>query len=274
MNILLTNDDGYQAEGLKVLEETLLAFGHKVWVCAPFVERSGQSHAMTLKDKVTFTRYDEYHYYCSGTPADCVLYGVMGKVVDVEFDLIVSGINHDYNASTGILYSGTVGAAREATLRNHKAIAISAHLDEDINKFPFKEAATFLAENLEEFMSFCTPNVLLNINVPPKTDGRWEVADVGHLEFFDVIEKGNATNNKEQNSGKVDNNGLYIGSSLELKLNYGSGDLPRLIGNTIDVDLSILNKGIIAVSPLYIHPVIDHEVAKKLKEYQRESNGS
>jgi len=98
---------------------------------------------------------------------------------------------------------------------------------------------------------------------------------VGHLEFFDVIEKGNATNNnKEQNNGKVDSNGLYIGSSLELKLNYGSGDLPRLIGNTIDADLAILNKGIISVSPLYIHPVIDQKVAKKLREYQRESNGS
>ena len=127
MIILLTNDDGYQAEGISVLETVLAEAGHEVWVCAPSDQRSAQSHAMTLKGKIRFIRFDARHYHCSGTPADCILYGLNGGALPVAPDVVVSGINHGYNASTDILYSGTVGAASEAALRGIPAIAISAN---------------------------------------------------------------------------------------------------------------------------------------------------
>ncbi|MGI6433358.1 MAG: 5'/3'-nucleotidase SurE [Sphaerochaetaceae bacterium] len=153
MIILLTNDDGFQAEGLNTLEMVLAQAGHQIWVCAPSEERSAQSHAMTLKGRVRFVRYDERHYQCSGTPADCMLYGLHGEALPVTPDLIISGINHGYNASTDILYSGTVGAAREAALRGYPAIAISARRNKDTNLYPFYEAATFLADHLDTFFS-------------------------------------------------------------------------------------------------------------------------
>ena len=181
MVILLTNDDGYQAEGLLVLENVLQRFGHEVWICAPSEQRSAQSHAMTLRGKVRIVRYDQRHYHCSGTPADCILYGLSGGALPVTPDLVISGINHGYNASTDILYSGTIGAAKEAILRGLKAIAISARMDKTTGIYPFEQGATFIAGHLDQFLPLCTNDVLLNINVPPHSSGRWPTGRIGIL---------------------------------------------------------------------------------------------
>ena len=98
---------------------------------------------MTLRGKVKFVRFGEQHYHCSGSPADCILYGLAGGPVPVRPDLVVSGINHGYNASTDIIYSGTVGAASEAALRGLPSIAISARSDRNTANSPFMKRRRF-----------------------------------------------------------------------------------------------------------------------------------
>ena len=271
MVVLVTNDDGYQADGITTLEKKLVESGHEVWLCAPTSERSAQSHAMTFHGKVTFVRYDERHYHCSGSPADCVLYGLGGKALPVIPDVVISGINHGYNASTDILYSGTVGAASEAALRGYPAIAISARRDRQTNVYPFEEAAQFLVDNLPWLMSYCTSEVILNINVPPRPNGQWRVGMLGHLEYFDFME---SSSSKKKTS--------YDVSATKLGLAYGNANHLSAIGEEVtlslsnhvppelkqedpEVDYRLLSRGYISVTPLSVHPAVDFETAQELR---------
>lgn len=273
MIIVLTNDDGYQAEGLQTLESLLSQAGHEVWVCAPYEQRSAQSHAMTLKGNIRFTRYGVRHYYCNGTPVDCILYGLSGKVLPVIPDIVISGINHGYNASTDILYSATVAAASEAALRGLRAMAVSARGDRQTGKFPFREAARFVIDHLECFLDFCTPDVILNINVPPHATGQWRVALIGQLEYFDVAEHSSTSKSTSFDASSTrlglaygdraeDANGAVIGDEITFSLR---SDLPPTLRKAShDVDYHILSEGYISVTPLQVHPAIHEPTYRKL----------
>lgn len=278
MIILLTNDDGYQSAGITTLETVLLEAGHEVWVCAPSDQRSAQSHAMTLKGKIKFIRYDARHYHCSGTPADCVLYGLNGNALPVVPDVVISGINHGYNASTDILYSGTVGAASEAALRGIPAIAISARADKHSGEYPFVEAATFLAENLSSFLPLCTRQVLLNINVPPTPNGEWKVGMIGQLEYFDVVERSSSARSTSYDASStklglaygddtVDANGIEIGDEMTLTLKTEVP--PELVRTEMESDYQLLGEHYISVTPIMVHPVVDMETVKSLELLRR-----
>lgn len=128
MNILVVNDDGYQAEGLGILVRALTPFGN-VYVSAPKTHQSAKSHAITIKSRIeTFVTEPIFGSRATlvvdGTPADAVRLGV--KVFDIDFDLVVAGINYGANIAKDILYSGTVAAALEAKILGIDAIAISA----------------------------------------------------------------------------------------------------------------------------------------------------
>ncbi len=114
MNILLSNDDGYKALGIRVLEDVLSEAGHDVYVSAPDSEQSGKSHAMTIRGRIVVTEYAPKHFHVSGTPADCIVYSHRCSLFPIPFDVVISGINHGYNLSTDIIYSGTCAAARQA----------------------------------------------------------------------------------------------------------------------------------------------------------------
>jgi 5'-nucleotidase len=282
MIIVLTNDDGYQSEGITTLEEVLVKAGHEVWVCAPTDERSAQSHAMTLKGKVRFTRYAKQHYHCSGTPADCILYGMHGEAIPVKPDVVISGINHGYNASTDILYSGTVGAASEAALRGYKAIAISARRNYENDVYPFTQAATFLAENLEVFLELCSEEVILNINVPPIPNGKWAIGQVGELVYLDVAERSTSLKRTSYDASSTrvglaygdvepDINGVSIGDELTLSLK--GVENPSLKNDDDLADYKLLSKGYISVTPLQVQPMVDVETVKKLEKLLEDSNG-
>ena len=129
MRILVTNDDGIDAEGLAVLvqflsDESYGGKGREIVVLAPEAERSGVSHAMTLRRPTKVRKLNEGYYSCSGTPADCVIVAGLG-VLPWMPDLVVSGINRGPNMGTDIVYSGTCGAARQAALAGVPAIAVS-----------------------------------------------------------------------------------------------------------------------------------------------------
>ncbi|MFV8756113.1 5'/3'-nucleotidase SurE [Nannocystaceae bacterium ST9] len=124
--ILVSNDDGIRAPGLRVLAEVAAEFGEVV-VCAPTEERSGYSHAISLRSSLRSERAPEFGpnwYAVSGTPVDCVYLASLHLCERVP-ELVLSGINPGYNLGADVFYSGTVGAAREGRIRGATAMALS-----------------------------------------------------------------------------------------------------------------------------------------------------
>ena len=123
MKILISNDDGYRAEGLQHLVAALKSVG-TLTVVAPERNRSGASNSLTLDVPLRVTRYDEDQYYINGTPTDCVHMAISG-LFEQEHDMVVSGINDGANLGDDTLYSGTVAAAVEGRFLGLPAIAVS-----------------------------------------------------------------------------------------------------------------------------------------------------
>jgi 5'-nucleotidase len=123
MKILLTNDDGYDAKNIKTIYKKL-SKNHEVWIVAPKNNCSGMSAAISYLNEIEVTKIDERIYAVDGTPADCSYLGLL-SIVDFEFDIVVSGINHGANIGNDVLYSGTVGAAVGGRNLKYPPIAIS-----------------------------------------------------------------------------------------------------------------------------------------------------
>jgi 5'-nucleotidase len=166
--ILVTNDDGINAPGLKALVEVAKELG-KVIVVAPDSPQSAQGHAITLKDPLRLNKVSLFEdieaWESSGTPADCVKLAKHIVLHQREADLCVSGINHGSNASINILYSGTMSAAMEASLEGINSIGFSL-LDYSWNA-DFEQAKPYIRQImefvLEHGMKDCK---LLNVNIP------------------------------------------------------------------------------------------------------------
>lgn len=162
--ILITNDDGIDAGGIRQLAETAKAFG-EVWVVAPESQRSGKSHSVTYLEPLYVRERPGYMdgvkaYECSGVPVDCVRVGI--HLLGRKPDVVLSGINSGYNISGDIQYSGTAGAALEAAFWGIHAIALSqANLD----YHPVTDR--YLRELIGEYMDKPLPqNTVWNINFP------------------------------------------------------------------------------------------------------------
>ena len=162
MRLLLTNDDGFAAEGINALVAALDP-DHEVWVVAPESEKSGGSHSVTLWDALRVRSRGKRRYACRGTPVDCVMVGVLG-IVEGRIDLILSGINHGPNLGTDILFSGTAAGAREGALMGIPSVALSA--GSYTAPFGFGPIAAFAARNLDLFRELGTDDHFLNINFP------------------------------------------------------------------------------------------------------------
>lgn len=190
MRILLVNDDGYRALGINALDEVLTERGHTVSVIAPESEQSGKSHSMSILGTCYATEYGKNRYYMTGSPADCVIYGVKSGLLGMDIDLVISGINHGYNLSSDIIYSGTCAAARQAVLYGYKAIAISRYVKHAFinEKSYFTEAAEFLADNLDLFVDSLDSDDFLNINIPFVFNGKGREASIGEIRYNDEFD--------------------------------------------------------------------------------------
>jgi len=124
MKILVSNDDGWDAPGIKLLESVLEEVA-EIWTVAPATPQSGISHQMTFERPMKLTRYADRRYHLDGTPADCARVGL--TQLDEDFDWVFSGVNNGGNLGVDFYISGTVAAAREATFFGKKAVAISQH---------------------------------------------------------------------------------------------------------------------------------------------------
>jgi 5'-nucleotidase len=160
--LLLTNDDGIHAPGLKALEDALVTLG-EVMVVAPEREMSGASQSLTLHSPLRIEQYDQRHFSVSGTPADAVILA-FNRLLPEPPDLVVSGINPGGNMGENVVYSGTVAAAMEATLHGVPAIAMSLASRQALD---FRVAASFAREIAARVLAEgLPPNVMLNVNVP------------------------------------------------------------------------------------------------------------
>ncbi len=162
MKILLSNDDGYRAGGLRCLARSVAEVADIVTV-APDRDRSGASNSLTLDSPLRVTEVGEDEYSVNGTPTDCVHLAVTG-LLEVEPDMVISGINHGANLGDDVLYSGTVAAAMEGRFLGLPAIAVS--LVQKGNGH-FDTAAAVIRLLLEKMDAEPLPaTTILNINVP------------------------------------------------------------------------------------------------------------
>lgn len=161
MRILVSNDDGVHAEGIRALSEALAACG-EVIVVAPDRNRSGASHSLTLEVPLRVTRIAETGYHAvKGTPTDCVHLAV-NELVRPEPDMVVAGINHGANLGDDVIYSGTVAAATEGRHLGFPSLAISL-----VGKTHFATAAHYAAQLVRGMMVHPLPaDQILNVNVP------------------------------------------------------------------------------------------------------------
>src|SRR5690606_26329178 len=124
MRVLVSNDDGVDAPGIKVLAEELRNAGHEVTVVAPDRDRSGASNSLTLDRPVRLRRIDHYTCAVAGTPTDCV-HLALTSMLEYEPDIVVSGINNAANLGDDVIYSGTVSAAMEGRFLGLPSVAVS-----------------------------------------------------------------------------------------------------------------------------------------------------
>jgi 5'-nucleotidase len=165
--ILITNDDGSTAKGIKVLTNLMMQIGDVV-VMAPDGPRSGQSNALTVEKPIRFKKVEDkpglIRYICTGTPTDCVKLA-FNEILDEKPDLLVSGINHGSNAAINVIYSGTMGAVLEGCENDVPSIGFSiSNFDPDAD---FSEFEPYIIEVTKQVLEHGLPyGLCLNVNSP------------------------------------------------------------------------------------------------------------
>ena len=225
--ILVSNDDGYRARGLKLLAEALSPHADVV-VCAPEVEQSAASHALSLHRPLRLFAHDPGVFSVDGTPADCVYVALYAetRVLGRRPDVVVSGVNHGVNLGDDVFYSGTVAAAREAALKGIPALAVSAARDADLHA-----AAAFGAKLALEIYAMGGESGLYNVNIPPGTGWAVRATHLGRRIYKDEVEFRRDPRGREY---------LWIGGP-----GADHGDAPGS-------DTEAFDRGIVGITPLVL----------------------
>ncbi|MDR2842751.1 MAG: 5'/3'-nucleotidase SurE [Spirochaetaceae bacterium] len=232
MNILSTNDDGFDCGGIQVLSAALRDAGHRVLVMAPDTDRSGTSHSMSfVSGYADIKEVCKDNWRCSGTPVDCVL-TVLSGGVDFVPDIVVSGINAGCNLGTDILFSGTAAAARQGALSGFPSIAFSMA---GSGPYSYEAAAKWACENISFFVQKWQKNIFFNVNFPNIPDISGDAVQtypskrVYHDTFTKTIVKDNWL--------RLDFSGMYTETNAE------SGS-----------DMDIVSKNKVSVSAILVEP--------------------
>ncbi|MBZ0215684.1 MAG: 5'/3'-nucleotidase SurE [Fimbriimonadaceae bacterium] len=168
MRILLTNDDGIHAPGLKSLEKIARDLSDDVWVVAPETDQSGASHSLTLNVPLRIREISERHFAVQGTPTDCVIMGVRHIISGIKPDLILSGINRGQNLADDVTYSGTVAGAIEGATLGIRSIAFSQSYGfQKDRKLRWQTGEQLGPEVVRMLLDFDFPtSTLFNVNFP------------------------------------------------------------------------------------------------------------
>lgn len=238
MRILLTNDDGWQAEGLQALERIAETLSDEVWVVAPELEQSGAGRGITLSMPVRVHKFGERHYAVSGTPTDCVMLALGEIMADCKPDLILSGVNRGQNLGEDVSMSGTVAGAIQGMALGVPSIALSQCLTEfhDRHRALYETAEAFAPGIIKRLVETGWPrDVIINLNFPdlaPAAVSTVEVTTQGIRDIHDM--------RAEKRTDLRGRAYYWMGFS---------GRKPRMTKGT---DLAAVAAGHISVTPLHI----------------------
>jgi 5'-nucleotidase len=227
--LLLSNDDGYRARGISVLRESLSSFADVV-VCAPEVEQSAASHALSLHRPLRLFSHEPGVFSVDGTPADCVYVALSAgpRVLPRKPDAVVSGINHGLNLGDDVFYSGTVAAAREGALKGLPTLAVSAASGADLDAVAV--LATRLTQALLEELTGTA--ILLNANFPTGRGWPLRATRLGRREYEEYIEFRRDPRGREY---------LWIGGPLLAHRHVPGSDTEAFDQNVVGVTPLILD---------------------------------
>jgi len=248
--ILVTNDDGLRATGLKVLEKVARNLSHDVWVVSPEDEQSAAGHSLTLRRPLRIRKIGRQRYAVDGTPTDCVLLAINHIMKDDKPTLCLSGVNRGSNLGEDVTYSGTIAAAMEATLLGVPAIALSqAVTPQELPRWSC--ASSHAGKVIRAVTRIAWPkNVLVNVNfpdVPPEKVKGVKAARQGRHKIGDQLVE------------NIDPRGrpYYWIGAMRLEDPTRSG-----------TDIAVVNQDYISVTPLYLdltHRPTMHRLGEALK---------
>lgn len=235
MRILVTNDDGVMARGLKVLERAARALSKDVWVVAPETEQSASAHSLSLHRPLRIRPISRRRYAVDGTPTDCVYLAFNKILVKNPPELVLSGVNRGSNIGEDVTYSGTVAAAMEAMLLGAPAIAFS-QVYEDGERVGWPTAERWLPKVMRYLMDQGWPaNILMNVNfpdTPPDKVAGIRACKQGLHEVEDMLEE------------RIDPRGRpYYWVGMTRKENHAGAP---------GTDLRAISDGYVAVTPLHL----------------------
>jgi 5'-nucleotidase len=248
MRILLTNDDGVNAPGLRVLEKIAATLSDDVWIVAPSEEQSGAGHSLTLTQPVRLRKLDERRFSVTGTPTDAVMMGLANILKDGKPDLILSGVNRGANLGEDVTYSGTVSAAMEGALAGITAIALSqSYAKEGMgDTVPFATAEAWAARVLTPLLAApFAPRTLVNINFP--------ALPPDEVKGIRVVRQGLRDYGRTQIVKRADPRGYNY-------YWFGLGPMIHTPGHA--TDLEAIADGYVAVTPLHLDLTHDASLAR------------
>ena len=235
MNIFITNDDGINAEGIKILAQEISKIAN-TYVVAPDSPRSASGHAITLHKPILIN--DEFiaenveAYSTSGTPADCVKVGIEAILKDVDIDLVLSGINNGPNLGNDVLYSGTVAAAIEGLIERKPSIALSCNSSK-VSTEEYEEAAKYtvaLIQKLEGNLDKLD-EIILNVNFPKGDKKGVKITKLGERVYNNVMDDRKSLRGQRY---------VWMGGDL--------ADVPQ----DKDSDIVAVENGYVSITPVHI----------------------
>lgn len=241
--ILVTNDDGIHAPGLKACVHIAKALSDDVWVVAPESEQSAASHSLTLRRPLRLRKIGPRRFTVDGTPTDCVVMAVREVLADGPPDLILSGVNHGANLGEDVHYSGTVAAAMEGTLLGIRSIAFS-QVRSSTRAISWKAAEELGPDIVSRLMSADWPReVLMNVNFP--------ALPLQSVKGAQVCRQGRRDTQIQVAKGKDPGGRDY----------YWIGDFLSDATSQKNTDLAVIESGAVSVTPLHLD--LTHSAAMK-----------
>ncbi|MBX3447213.1 MAG: 5'/3'-nucleotidase SurE [Parvibaculaceae bacterium] len=237
MRILVTNDDGIHAPGLKALEKIARKLSSDVWVVAPEEEQSGSAHSLSLANPLRVRKLSARKYAVRGTPSDCVLMAIRHIMMDTPPDLVLSGVNRGQNIADDVTYSGTIAAAMEGTQLGVPSIALSQAFGFSGHaNVKWATAEHFAPEIIQKLVAAGWPEeVLINVNFP------------------DVV-PASVTGIEVTRQGKRDQSLVRVEERIDARNNpyYWLG-FERILSNPPQgTDLRAIYEGRISITPLHM----------------------